>query len=149
MFRVVDEELPGNGPTIRIARTFQIRENDRFVETTGTTLGNWMLQVPTPEDHHQCHREQHWRLWMAGPGERSESTLLGIWTPGPVTFNDITRYWDDYEWWSGYQLVDDLGNEQELLRAGGRRIPKCGVQGSHHGQLALQLPPQHSQQCAR
>jgi hypothetical protein len=47
MFRVTDAELPGAGPTIRITRTFKLRENSRFVEITGTELGGgWMLEVP-------------------------------------------------------------------------------------------------------
>ena len=35
MFRVIDAELPGAGPTIRITRTFKLRENNHFVEIPG------------------------------------------------------------------------------------------------------------------
>ena len=46
MFRVVDGELAGTGPTIRIVRTFRLRENNRFVDISGTNVAGWMLEVP-------------------------------------------------------------------------------------------------------
>jgi len=124
MFRVVDEELPGNGPTIRIARTLQIRENSRFLATSGTDLGDWMLQVPRLKTITNFTATSTSIYGWQVPGANKNLRCTNFNPPGPVLFYDASRFWEDYEWWSGYQLVDDLGNEQEMLRAGGPMYPE-------------------------
>lgn len=120
MFRMVDAELPGNGPTIRIVRTFRLRPNGRFVETTGTSLAGWMLEVPRMKTitnytvGSQIYSPYGWQV--QGSNRNARCTQFS--SPGMVAFDDPFRFWEEYEWWNGYQLVDEFGGEQELLRVG-------------------------------
>lgn len=120
VFRVVDGELAGNGPTIRIARSFRLRENNRFVETTGTSVAGWMLEVPRMKTitnattGTQLTSIYGWQV----PGSNEDARCTNFAAPGDITFPDPSRYWEPYEWWSGYQVVDETGNEQEVLAVG-------------------------------
>lgn len=116
LFRVVDGELTGAGPTIRIARTFRLRENDRFVETTGTDVAGWMLEVPrmkTITNYTTGSQSSSVYGWQV-PGSNKNLRCTNFREPGPI-IPGFQRYWEPYEWWSGYQVVDELGNEQEVL----------------------------------
>lgn len=118
-FKVVDAELPGNGPTIRIVRTFRLRPSNRFVETTGTSLAGWMLEVPRMKTITNYTTGSQWNSvygWQV-PGTDKNARCTNLAAPSPIIPGQ-DRYWDPHEWWSGYQVVDDLGNEQELLRVG-------------------------------
>lgn len=120
VFRVVDGELAGNGPTIRIVRSFRLRENNRFVETTGTGVAGWMLEVPRMKTitnsttGTQLTSVYGWQV----PGSNEDARCTNFAAPGDITFPDPSRYWESYEWWSGYQVVDETGNEQEVLAVG-------------------------------
>ena len=123
MFSVTDAELPGAGPTIRITRTFKLRENNHFVETTGTELGGgWMLEVPrlkTITNNTAGTSSTSVKGWQVPTGTSSgkDNRCSNLGPPGDLTFTDPVKYWAPYEWWSGYQLVDEGGNEQPLLGA--------------------------------
>jgi YD repeat-containing protein len=119
-FKITDAELPGNGPTIRIVRSFKLRENNRFVETTGTGLGGWMLEVPRLKTitnntvNTDATSVVGWQVYT-GSTSGKDLRCSNFGGPGDITFLDPVKYWQPYEWWSGYQLVDDNGNEQPLL----------------------------------
>lgn len=117
VFRVVDGELPGNGPTIRIARSFRLRENNRFLETTGTGVAGWMLEVPRMKTitnysaYSQTYSVYGWQV----PASNRDARCTEFAAPGDIAFTNNSEYWEPYEWWSGYQVVDEMGNEQEVL----------------------------------
>lgn len=118
MFRVVDGELAGTGPTIRIVRTFRLRENNRFVDISGTNVAGWMLEVPrmkTITNYTEGSQSSSVYGWQV-PGSDKNARCTNFAAPGPI-IPGPQRYWDPYEWWSGYQIVDEFGNEQEVLKA--------------------------------
>lgn len=116
MFRVVDGELAGTGPTIRIVRTFRLRETDRLVETSGTSVAGWILEVPRMKTitnytaGSQGYSAYGWQV----PGSDMNARCTNFSDPGPVAPGP-GRYWEPFEWWSGYQVVDELGNEQDVI----------------------------------
>ena len=117
-FKVVDGELEGAGPTLKIVRTFKLRETNRFVDTSGTEAIGWNFEVPRMKTVVNAtagtiDSPYGWQV----PGADKNARCSHFAAPGLIRFADIARLWDDHEWWSGYQIVDDTGNEQEVLRA--------------------------------
>lgn len=116
-FRVVDGELAGTGPTIQIARSFRLRENNHFIETTGTSVAGWMLEVPrmkTITNYSTGSEASSVYGWQVPSTDRN-TRCTNFAAPGDVTFLNRPEFWEPYEWWSGYQVVDEMGNEQEVL----------------------------------
>lgn len=116
-FRVVDGELAGNGPPIRIVRSFRIRYDDRFMETSGSSLGDWMLEVPrlkTITNNTVGTALSSSFGWQVDGIDRN-ARCTEFAPPSATVFGDPSRYWEPYEWWNGYQVVDDMGGEQEML----------------------------------
>ena len=117
-FKVVDGELEGAGPTLKIVRTFKLRETNRFVDTSGTEAIGWNFEVPRMKTVVNAtagtiDSPYGWQV----PGADKNARCSHFAAPGLIRFADFARLWDDHEWWSGYQIVDDTGNEQEVLRA--------------------------------
>ena len=128
VFRVTDGELLGNGPPIRITRSFKLRDSNRFVEVTGTSLtSGWMLEVPrlkTITNNTDEATDTSVLGWQVPTGTNVGKDLrcTNFGPPGDLTFGEHSvRYWEPNEWWGGYQLVDGQGNEQPLL--GGSTMP--------------------------
>ena len=123
VFRVTDGELLGNGPPIRIVRSFKLRANNRLAEVTGTSLAiGWMLEVPrlknlTNNSIHTLDKSvTGWQVPASGTGLYKDQRCTYFDSPGLLDFTEFQREWAPYEWWSGYQLVDGEGNEQQMLR---------------------------------
>ncbi|MDO5610567.1 MAG: hypothetical protein Q4G62_07355, partial [Pseudomonadota bacterium] len=117
-FRVVDVDIPGTGPAIRLARTFRVNEAAKTAETSGNTLGDWELEVPrikTITANALGTRGNSPFGWQV-PGINKNARCSNFAAPGPISFWDAARHWEPGEWWSGYQLVDGLGRSQELLQ---------------------------------
>ncbi len=116
-FKMVDGELAGNGPTMRIVRSFTPRENNRYYETSGMSVAGWILEIPRMKTvvnysvNTSASSPYGWQV--AGSNRNARCSQFGA--PGPVVLSPSYLYWDDHEWWSGYQLVDDAGNEQQVL----------------------------------
>ena len=116
-FKMVDGELAGNGPTMRIVRSFTPRENNRYYETSGMSVAGWILEIPRMKTvvnysvNTSASSPYGWQV--AGNNKNARCSQFGA--PGPVVLSPSYLYWDDHEWWSGYQLVDDAGNEQQVL----------------------------------
>jgi hypothetical protein len=117
-FKMVDGELAGNGPPLQIVRSFQPRENNRFFDGSGESVAGWVLEIPRMKTivnysvNTQSNSPYGWQV----PGADKNARCTNFGPPGPVVLSPTYRYWDDHEWWSGYQLVDLSGNEHEVLR---------------------------------
>lgn len=118
-FKVIDGELAGKGPPIQIIRTFRLRESNRFNEVSGTTLAGWMLEVPRLKTitNYTSGSELSSSYGWQVPGSDKNLRCTNFSDPGDITPGP-QRIWAPYEWWSGYQLVDAAGNEEQVLRVG-------------------------------
>lgn len=118
-FRQVDLEIAGIGPPIRIARSFMVEGRPgggRLYETSGSRMGQWELIIPrlktltSAKDFAVSQNSPvGWQVQLASNARCSQ-----IDSPGdvlPVKADPI----EDSKWWAGYQLVEDLGQEEDVL----------------------------------
>lgn len=116
-----DLEWVGTGPTIRLTRTFRPHIWGRARERSGADFADWQLQIPrlttmTADGFGSTvHSVKGWQV----PGANKNARCSLFSSPGRITFmGDPLRGWDAYEWWNGVQLIDDQGQEQQLLAHG-------------------------------
>ncbi len=119
-FSQTDVVLEGTGPTIVLARetiTAQTREDKRLPEA----FGDWTLSVPRIET-----------LMPLAATREPAGTSPTIVTPGlrwkvPAASDPYARcsqfgppgkggYFEQDEWWHGYELISESGHRQQLLR---------------------------------
>ncbi len=120
--RTTDIELVGTGPTIRITRTFRpnsIAEN--LHETSGNGFGMWEIEVPRIKTitsntlGASVYSPKGWQVAGATTATKN-ARCTGFTAPDRISFpSDIARGWNAWEWWDGYHLVDDSGNDQLLM----------------------------------
>lgn len=118
LFRVTDIELPGVGPPIRLVRSLRIGDAYQISETSGNILGDWELEIPRIKTITSAalgtigNSPYGWQV--AGVNKDARCSSFG--PPGYISFSDPARHWDASEWWSGYQVVDSEGGQQDVLR---------------------------------
>jgi hypothetical protein len=120
--RMTDIELPGTGPTIRLTRTFNpdgLGENNH--ETSGNGFGAWELEIPRIKTitsstlGASIYSPVDWQVPGSTTAEKNArcTRFLG---PSRINFPyDAARGWNPHEWWNGYHLVDDAGNDQLVM----------------------------------
>ncbi|HEY4581908.1 MAG TPA: RHS repeat protein [Lysobacter sp.] len=125
----MDIELQGQGPVIRLARVLRVHAHG-YEETSGTRLGDWDVEIPriktivAAESGQIARGPYGWTV----PGGRPLDRCSRIGPPDDIAFRDPSRHWSAAEWWSGYQLVDDLGQVSGLLgRAASTTAPAQGT----------------------
>jgi len=118
-FRQVDVSLPGNGPTIEVARRFVFNEREARLDFIGRAFGDWELDLPSITT--TTANQQNVRGWVVNGGNRG--AICSSFGPPPMVQSppgDPMRHgWEVAAWWSGYQLHVPGGSDQELLR----RVP--------------------------
>jgi hypothetical protein len=91
-FKVVDGELAGNGPLLQIVRTFQPRENNRFLDNSGVTVAGWVLEIPRMKTivnytvNTQSYSPYGWQV----PGTNKNARCTNFGPPGPVVLSRTT-----------------------------------------------------------
>lgn len=122
-FRVTDFELPGTGPTIRFTRTFKPNSLGQYLfETSGTGFGGWEVEVPriktvTSVTHDGLHPYSPVGWQVVGTTEAQKNARCTRFSaPDRISIPyDASRGWNNWEWWNGYHLVDDGGNDQLVM----------------------------------
>lgn len=120
--RSTDVELPGTGPTIRITRTFRPYSLGRdSYNTSGVGLGGWEIEVPRIKTMTSStlgtspYSPFGWQVIGSNATEKN-ARCSRFAAPGRTTFTfDQARAWNAWEWWDGYHLVDDTGNDQLVM----------------------------------
>ncbi|WP_241239572.1 RHS repeat domain-containing protein [Xanthomonas arboricola] len=116
-FRHVDAELPGTGPTIRLVRTFRVTSRvGRIAETSGNRMGEWELALPRLKTLTSAKTfgvsNTSPKGWQVGMGSNARCTQMS--SPGEI-FPVKTDPIEPDTWWAGYQLVNDAGEEENVL----------------------------------
>lgn len=116
-FRQVDVELPGTGPTIRIVRTFRVADRaGRIKDTSGNSMGEWELALPRLKTLTNASRTTSGFYgpygWQVSEGSDARCTQIN--GPGTVTRSKVDPV-EPETWWAGYQLVEDSGEEENVL----------------------------------
>lgn len=122
-FQQTDLELPGTGPTIKIVRSFQLRESDKTNDSSGIGFLDWELEIPrirtiTADHLSGIYTVQGWQVdSLIGSNNRyKRCSLFG---PPPELVYDgdsFAKRWAPDDWWDGYRLVDMDGSEQSMLQ---------------------------------
>ncbi len=120
--KATDIELPGTGPMIRITRTFRPNSlgKDSY-NTSGVGLGGWEIEVPRIRTMTSntlgtsVYSPFGWQV-IGSTTAQKNARCTGFASPGRTTFTyDQARAWNAWEWWDGYHLVDDGGNDQLVM----------------------------------
>lgn len=122
VIRTTDIELPGTGPTIRLTRTFNPDGlGQYFHETSGNGFGAWELEVPRIRTitsntmGASIYSPVDWQVVGATTVQKNERCTRFS-APSRISFpSDNARGWEPYEWWNGYHLIDDSGNDQLVM----------------------------------
>lgn len=120
--RTTDIELPGTGPTIRLTRTFNPDSlGQYFHESSGNGFGGWELEIPrirtitSNTAGASTYSPVDWQVVGVNATQKN-ARCTRFSAPGRVSFpNDAARGWETYEWWDGYHLIDDGGNDQLVM----------------------------------
>lgn len=117
-FQQADVEVAGIGPTIKLVRSFQVRQAGKAYENIGMGFYDWNLEIPRVKTMTAVHyggypNDPHdWYLGAASGYNRCSQ--LG--PPPTLSYvNDTYSPWEADEWWDGYHLVDGDGGSQILL----------------------------------
>jgi hypothetical protein len=120
--RMTDIELPGTGPTIRLTRTFNPDGlGQETHETSGNGFGAWELEIPRIKTitSNTLGASIYSPLgWQVAGSTTTEKNARCTRFSGPSRINfpyDAGRGWNAFEWWNGYHLVDDTGNDQLVM----------------------------------
>lgn len=120
--QTTDIELPGTGPTIRITRTFKPDGLGQLThETSGNGFGAWELEIPRIKTitSNTLGASIYSPLgWQVAGNTTAEKNARCTRFSGPSRIDfpyDAGRGWNAYEWWNGYHLVDDTGNDQLVM----------------------------------
>ncbi|WP_189644710.1 RHS repeat-associated core domain-containing protein [Luteimonas gilva] len=122
-FRNVDIELPGTGPTIRIVRSAQLEDGYGTRTSSGNAVSGWEFDIPRLKtitaDPLPAIRVKPLSAgspigWQV-PGTDKNARCTNFAPPPHVEYPGTTVQFLWYEWWFGYQLVDDNGNEQAVF----------------------------------
>lgn len=123
-FKNVDVELLGNGPPIRITRTTTLDDGLGTEATSGNAMGEWELEIPriktvTSNAPATMRNKQisatspvGWQVAAVDKNARCSSFA----SPAAVSYPAAAIEFHQMNWWFGYQLVDDQGNEHPLFR---------------------------------
>ena len=122
IIRTTDIELPGTGPTIRLTRTFNPDGlGQYFHETSGNGFGAWELEIPrirtitSNTTGVSIYSPIDWQVVGATTAQKN-ARCTQFSAPSRISFpHDSARGWEPYEWWSGYHLMDDAGNDQPVM----------------------------------
>ena len=118
-FQQADVEVPGIGPTIRLPRSFRVRESGKTYENIGMGFYDWTLEIPRIKTITAVHyggypNEPHdWYL-----GAVSGYNRCSQFGPPPTlsyASDTAAQSWEPDEWWDGYYLADE-GSSQLLLQ---------------------------------
>lgn len=119
--RATDIELPGTGPIIRITRTFRPRANIYVVEGLGGSFQDWTLEVPRIKTITSSTLGVHayspigWQVVGTSAAQKNQRCTRFS-APPRISFpSDAARGWNAGDWWDGYYLVDDTGNDQPVM----------------------------------
>lgn len=116
-FKQLDIELKGQGPDIRILRTFNVGARQLvYVDTSGSRMGEWELALPRLKTLASARTfavsNNSPRGWQVGLASDARCTQMG--PPGDVVPLKADPIRTEY-WWAGYQLIDDSGNQEDVL----------------------------------
>ncbi|MBL8279602.1 MAG: RHS repeat protein [Pelomonas sp.] len=122
VIRATDIELKGTGPTIRITRSFQASKSGQdYRESSGNAFGAWELEIPrikTITSSTLGVTSQSPTGWqVSGSTDAARNMRCSSFSgPDRITIkNDAARSWNPWEWWDGYYVVDDSGQQQALM----------------------------------
>ncbi|HJR74175.1 MAG TPA: RHS repeat-associated core domain-containing protein [Luteimonas sp.] len=132
-FRNVDIELPGTGPTIRIVRTAQLEDGYGTRTSSGNAISGWEFEIPRIKtitaDPLPAIRvvplSPDSPIGWQVPATDKNARCTHFAPPRDIEYPGSTVEFFKHEWWFGYQLVDDQGNEQPLM---GRSSELAGQQ---------------------
>jgi YD repeat-containing protein len=117
-----DVELRGIGPTIRVTRTYNPKFDSQYTrETSGTAFGAWELEVPrikTITANALGVKTTSPTGWQVSGDTAAVRNLrcTNFSGPGRIAFQtDSARGWNPWDWWDGYYVVDDGGQQQPLM----------------------------------
>lgn len=122
-FKNVDIELLGTGPTIRIIRTALIQDGQGMKGGWSNNLGDWGLEIPRiktitalPDPALRAaplsaDSPIGWQV----PGADKNARCTNMSIPADVRYPTRPAEFYVSEWWAGYQLVDNDGNDEPLL----------------------------------
>ena len=121
-FKMTDVEVTGIGPAIRITRTFRPGGlGQYFHETSGNGFGAWELEIPRIKTitsntlGASIYSPLDWQV-AGSTTTQKNARCTRFSAPDRISFpRDSARGWEAYEWWHGYQFVDDSGNEQSVM----------------------------------
>lgn len=121
-FKMTDIEIGGIGPAIRITRTFRPGGlGQYFHETSGNGFGAWEIEIPRIKTitsstlGASIYSPLDWQVAGATTAQK-DARCTRFSAPDRISFpHDYARGWEAYEWWHGYQFVDDTGNEQSVM----------------------------------
>lgn len=122
-FRAVDIEIPGIGPTIRIIRSTGIQDGLGREFSSGNHMAAWELAIPriktitangTNFDRNPMDATSPIGWQVNAPDKNARCTQFR--EPGDVTYSASSVEFFASDWWAGYQLVDDNGNDHKLLQ---------------------------------
>lgn len=123
-FKHVDVELLGNGPPIRIVRSTTLDDGLGTEASSGNAMGGWELEIPriktVTSNAPAAMRNQPisatspvgWQVAAADKNARCTSFV----PPATVSYPMAAIEFSQTNWWFGYQLVDEQGDEQPLFR---------------------------------
>lgn len=151
-FRNVDIEVPGIGPTIRIVRTAQLDEGYGTRMSSGNAVGGWEIEIPRLKTvtadpvggiHSQPLSADSPIGWQV-PGPDMNARCSNFNKPPRVSYGNTLVEFYPANWWFGYQLVDDGGNEHAVAaRTAGLPGPQYTL-GTTTGHWVIACLPQTS-----
>ena len=119
--RATDVELRGTGPTIRITRSYNPNFQSQYTrETSGNGFGAWELEIPRIKTitSNSAAAPTSPRGWQVAGTTDAVRNLrcTNFSSPGRIIWQlDRARGWNPWDWWDGYYVVDDGGQQQPLM----------------------------------
>lgn len=126
-FEETDVSLPGNGPTIQLARSLRTTDALGYGFDPKLPFGDWDLDIPRIETATANQGGvTGWEVQATNPLQRC--TYFGA--PPDVPGGTITSAdtWSSDQWWYGYHLIVPGEGSQTLLDGGNSLTPTIGGQ---------------------
>ncbi|HET6632497.1 MAG TPA: hypothetical protein VFG73_07305 [Rhodanobacteraceae bacterium] len=113
-FRHTDVSLPGNGPLLRLVRSFSTKGNERLGEIGDSAFADWELEIPRITT--MTAQQMNAQGWVVTDAE--STARCSNFAPPPTVAMRIGMGgadWEPYSWWYGYTLVVPGHGSQPLL----------------------------------
>lgn len=122
-FRQVDLELTGAGPAIRIIRSTTLDDGLGTEASSGNGMGQWELEIPRiktvtsnapPSMRTKPIAATSPVGWQVAAADKN-ARCTHFTVPDDVVYPTTGIEFSPMNWWFGYQLVDDNGDEHPLF----------------------------------